>query len=63
MGIVGGLSDGADEREKGPPTFNMGRAMGSGTGLGKSGFQGTGDDDFFSSLSNGQQYSYGGFQK
>ncbi|KAL6216755.1 hypothetical protein ACLB2K_009974 [Fragaria x ananassa] len=64
VGIVGGLTDGADEREKGPPTsFNMGRAMGSGMGLGKSGYQGAGDDDFFSSLSSGQQYSYGGFQK
>ncbi|XP_062020146.1 clathrin interactor EPSIN 1 [Rosa rugosa] len=64
VGIVGGLSDGADEREKGPPTsFYMGRAMGSGTGLGRSGLQGAGDDDFFSSLSSGQQYSYGGFQK
>lgn len=61
---MGGLTDGADEREKGPPTsFNMGRAMGSGMGLGKSGYQGAGDDDFFSSLSSGQQYSYGGFQK
>ncbi|XP_050364069.1 clathrin interactor EPSIN 1 [Argentina anserina] len=63
VGIVGGLSDGADEREKGPPTFNMGRSMGSGTGLGTSGYHGAGDDDFFSSLSSGQQYSYGGFQK
>ncbi|XP_024163253.1 clathrin interactor EPSIN 1 isoform X2 [Rosa chinensis] len=64
VGIVGGLSDGADEKEKGPPTsFYMGRAMGSGTGLGRSGLQGAGDDDFFSSLGSGQQYSYGGFQK
>ncbi|KAM0968203.1 hypothetical protein ACFX2I_016539 [Malus domestica] len=69
VGIVGGLTDGTDEREKGgPPTsYYMGRAMGSGTGLGKSGFpssQGIGDDDLFSSLSGGnQQYQYGGFQK
>ncbi|KAB2619532.1 clathrin interactor EPSIN 1-like [Pyrus ussuriensis x Pyrus communis] len=67
VGIVGGLTDGTDEREKGPPTsYYMGRAMGSGTGLGKSGFpssQGIGDD-LFSSLSGGnQQYQYGGFQK
>jgi epsin len=64
VGIVGGLSDGSDEREKGPPTsFYMGRAMGSGTGLGRSGYQGAGGDDIFSSLSGGQQYPYGGFQK
>ncbi|KAK9946321.1 hypothetical protein M0R45_011790 [Rubus argutus] len=64
VGIVGGLSDGSDEREKGPPTsFYMGRAMGSGTGLGKSGYQGAAGDDIFSSLSGGQQYPYGGFQK
>ncbi|KAM2021185.1 hypothetical protein ACFX16_043236 [Malus domestica] len=67
VGIVGGLTDGTDEREKGPPTsYYMGRAMGSGTGLGKSGFpssQGIGDD-LFSSLSSGNhQYQYGGFQK
>ncbi|KAI5354266.1 hypothetical protein L3X38_007161 [Prunus dulcis] len=69
VGIVGGLTDGSDEREKGPPTsYYMGRAMGSGTGLGKSGFPsspGMGGDDIFSSLSGGggQQYQYGGFQK
>ncbi|XP_019429524.1 PREDICTED: clathrin interactor EPSIN 1-like isoform X2 [Lupinus angustifolius] len=66
VGIVGGLSDGLDEREKGtPPTFYMGRAMGSGSGLGRSGFtpsqSGTGDD-LFSSLGS-QPYQYGGFQK
>lgn len=66
VGVVGGLSDGFDEREKGPPaSYYMGRAMGSGSGLGRSGFtpsQATGGDDFFSSLS-GQQYQFGGFQK
>ncbi|KAM3710204.1 hypothetical protein ACB098_01G012600 [Castanea mollissima] len=66
VGIVGGLTDGSDEREKGPPTsFYMGRAMGSGSGLGKSGFtssQAVGDNDIFSSL-GGQQSQYGGFQK
>ena len=68
VGIVGGLSDGSDEREKGPPpSFYMGRAMGSGSGLGmgRSGFtpsQPAAGDDFFSSLSN-QQYQFGGFQK
>ncbi|CAL0323707.1 unnamed protein product [Lupinus luteus] len=66
VGIVGGLSDGLDEREKGtPPTFYMGRAMGSGSGLGRSGFTpsqpGTGDG-LFSSLGS-QPYQYGGFQK
>ncbi|CAK7353084.1 unnamed protein product [Dovyalis caffra] len=56
VGVVGDLTDGLDEREKGPPTsFYMGRAMGMGSGLSKSGFtssqsQATGGDDFFSSL-------------
>ncbi|KAK3213041.1 hypothetical protein Dsin_017747 [Dipteronia sinensis] len=54
VGIVGGLSD-TDEREKGPmPSFYMGTAMGSGSGLGRSAFtsssQTTAGDDFFSSL-------------
>lgn len=67
VGIVGGLNDASDEKEKGPPTsFYMGRAMGSGSGLGKSGFTpsqpGTGDDDLFSSLGS-QNYQFGGFQK
>ncbi|KAI6676635.1 hypothetical protein NL676_037431 [Syzygium grande] len=39
VGVVGGLSDGSDERERGPPTsFYMGRAMGTGTDLGMSSF-------------------------
>ncbi|KAF3447495.1 hypothetical protein FNV43_RR12681 [Rhamnella rubrinervis] len=67
VGIVGGLSDGMiEEKEKGPTTsYYMGRAMGAGSGLGKSGFtsQGSAGDDFFSSLSSGQPYQYGGFQK
>ncbi|KAL5185471.1 Clathrin interactor EPSIN 1 [Glycine soja] len=68
VGIVGGLSDGSDEREKGPPpSFYMGRAMGSGSGLGmgRSGFtpsQPIAGDDFFSNLGN-QQHQFGGFQK
>lgn len=68
VGVVGGLSDGLDEREKGPPaSYYMGRAMGSGSGLGRTGFtssQAPGGDefDFLSSLS-GQPYQYGGFQK
>ena len=67
VGVVGGLTDGSDEREKGPATsYYMGRAMGSGSGLGKSGFpssqQPIADEDFFSSLA-GPQYQYGGFQK
>uniref|UniRef100_A0A5B6ZVA4 Putative clathrin interactor EPSIN 1 isoform X1 n=1 Tax=Davidia involucrata TaxID=16924 RepID=A0A5B6ZVA4_DAVIN len=66
IGIVGGLSDLSDEREKGPPTsLYMGRAMGAGSGLGRSGFTSAtamGADDIFSNLSN-QQSQFGGFQK
>ncbi|KAK6249014.1 hypothetical protein QUC31_020579 [Theobroma cacao] len=66
VGIVGGLTD-VDEREKGPPTisFYMGRAMGTGSGLGKTGFastQAAAADDFFSSLGS-QQYQFGSFKK
>ncbi|OMO66917.1 hypothetical protein CCACVL1_20940 [Corchorus capsularis] len=66
VGVVGGLTD-VDERDKGPPTsFYMGRAMGTGSGLGKTGFtstqQASGDDDLFSSLGS-QQYQFGGFKK
>ncbi|XP_022997009.1 clathrin interactor EPSIN 1-like isoform X3 [Cucurbita maxima] len=62
VGVVGGLSDFSNEREKGPaPTYHMGQAMGAGSGLGRTGSQGIGDD-FFSQLS-GQQYQFGGFQK
>ncbi|KAI6673929.1 hypothetical protein NL676_001835 [Syzygium grande] len=64
VGVVGGLSDGSDEREKGPPTsFYMGRAMGRATGLVISGFtssQVTGGD-FFSSFAS--QSQYGSFKK
>ncbi|RDX76386.1 Clathrin interactor EPSIN 1, partial [Mucuna pruriens] len=68
VGIMGGLSDGSDEREKGPtpPSFHMGRAMGSGSGLGMSGFtpsQPAAGDDIFSNLGGSQQYQFGGFQK
>lgn len=63
VGIVGGLSDGADEMAKGPPpSFHMGRAMGTGSGLGRSGFtssQATVEDDLFSNLGS-QQYQFGG---
>ncbi|XP_031250297.1 clathrin interactor EPSIN 1 [Pistacia vera] len=63
IGVVGGLSDGSEEITKGPPTsFYMGRAMGTGSGLGRSGFtssQATVEDDLFSNL-GGQQYQYGG---
>ncbi|KAI9118394.1 hypothetical protein K1719_010726 [Acacia pycnantha] len=65
VGIVGGLSDGSDEKEKGPPqSYYMGRAMGSGSGLGRSGFtpsQPAGGDDLFSRL-GGQPYQFSGFQ-
>ncbi|KAK8669022.1 hypothetical protein V6N13_106463 [Hibiscus sabdariffa] len=53
VGILGGLSD-VDKREKGPPTsVYMGRAMGTGSGLGKTGFtssQATAEDDIFGSF-------------
>lgn len=75
VGIVGGLTDGSEENDKGPPTsFYMGRAMGSGTGLGKSvGFtsasasasassSATDLDDFFSNVGS-QQHQFGSFQK
>ena len=66
IGIVGGLTDGSEEKEKGPlPSFSMGRAMGSGSGLGISGFSSStsmDSDDFFSSLSK-PQYQSSGFQK
>ncbi|KAE8656595.1 Clathrin interactor EPSIN 1 [Hibiscus syriacus] len=66
VGIVGGLND-VDEREKGPPTsFYMGRAMGSGSGLGKTGFSSTtvpaGEDDLFSNLGSHQQYQFRSFK-
>ncbi|KAL3844219.1 hypothetical protein ACJIZ3_001622 [Penstemon smallii] len=69
VGIVGGLTDGSEEKDKGPlPSFYMGKAMGMGSGLGKSGgFTSTmaNDDDFFSSLSttSSQQNQFGSFQK
>jgi epsin len=66
VGIVGGLSDGSDEKEKGPPTsYYMGTAMGAGSGLGRSGFsssQPMPGNDIFSNL-GGEKYQYGGFQK
>lgn len=71
IGVVGGLTDGSDGKEKGPSTsYFMGRAMGigSGSGLGRTSSsesapsQAMAGDDFFSSL-NGTQYQYGGFQK
>lgn len=67
IGIVGGLSDGSEEKDKGPlpSSFYMGSSMGVGSGAGKStsGFTSTStNDDFFSSLS-GSQYQFGSFQK
>ncbi|KAL0372160.1 UNVERIFIED_CONTAM: Clathrin interactor EPSIN 1 [Sesamum calycinum] len=64
VGIVGGLTDGSEEKDKGPlPPFYMGQAMGVGSGIRKSGFTSTSKgDDFFSSLGS-QQYQFGGFQK
>lgn len=73
LGVVGDLSGGQEEKEKGPPaSFYMGRAMGTGSGLGRSGIsstqatqsQTTVGDDFFSSLgTGGQQYQFGNFRK
>ncbi|PPS02278.1 hypothetical protein GOBAR_AA18375 [Gossypium barbadense] len=51
VGILGELSD-VDKRDKGPPiSLHMGRAMGTGSGLGKTGFtSATAEDDIFSSF-------------
>ncbi|KAL9230365.1 hypothetical protein vseg_005727 [Gypsophila vaccaria] len=65
IGIIGGLSDGSDEKQKGPSTFSyMGTSMGLGSGFGTSNFtQATpAEDDFFSSFTS-SQHQYGGFQK
>ncbi|XP_057959640.1 clathrin interactor EPSIN 1 isoform X2 [Malania oleifera] len=71
VGVVGGLSDGSDEREKVPATMFMGRAMGAGSGLagslsgpGRSAFPSTatGGDDIFSNFSS-QQNSFSGLKK
>jgi epsin len=70
VGVMGGLSDGFEEKEKGRPTSHyMGQAMGTGSGLGRSGSgftssQGTDMDDFFSSRSSSSHQSqFGNFQK
>lgn len=66
VGIVGGLTDPSDEKDKGAlPSFYMGRPMGSGPMMGKSGFTPSStstNDNFFSSLSS-QQNQFGSFQK
>ncbi|XP_040998725.1 clathrin interactor EPSIN 1-like isoform X2 [Juglans microcarpa x Juglans regia] len=67
VGVVGGLSEGLGEREKRPLTsYYTGRAMGAGSGLGRSGFSSSpsiGGNEFFSDF-GGQQHQYGGgFQK
>lgn len=67
IGIVGGLTDGSESKEKGPmPLFNMGIAMGVGSGASKSNATTASppliDDDFFSSLSS-EQHHVGSFQK
>lgn len=61
VGVVGGLTE-SDEIAKATPPYHMGRAMGSGSGLGISGFTSAGGDDFFTSPT-GQDYQFGGFQK
>lgn len=55
IGIVGGLSDGSDEKEKVlPSSAYMGRSMGIGSGLG-----GTGAGANFT---NPSQYQFGSFK-
>lgn len=68
IGIVGGLTDGSDEKEKGPipSTYYKGQAMGMGSGLGRTGVAAStsmGVDDFFTSLGSQQEYQFGSFQK
>lgn len=62
VGVVGGLTESDEIAKATPPSYHMGRAMGSGSGLGISGFTSTGGDDFFTSPT-GQDYQFGGFQK
>ncbi|KAJ9537194.1 hypothetical protein OSB04_029927 [Centaurea solstitialis] len=73
VGIVGGLSVGAEEKDKGlPNSLYMGRAMGTGSGIGKSmsytttpSTTATDMEDFFSSLSSGGGHNnqFGSFQR
>lgn len=72
VGIVGGLSDATEEKDKRPlPSMYMGgAAMGMGMGMGSGASKPGGytsslplDDDFFSSLGTGSQHQYGSFQK
>ncbi|KAI3682215.1 hypothetical protein L2E82_50078 [Cichorium intybus] len=70
VGIVGGLSAGPEEKDKGlPSSLYMGQAMGTGSGLSKSTSafttsSSTDIDDFFSSLSSTtHQNQFGSFQK
>ncbi|KAL1834606.1 clathrin interactor EPSIN 1 [Daucus carota subsp. sativus] len=62
VGVVGGLTETDDNAKATQPSYHMGRAMGSGSGLGISGFTSPSGDDFFSSSSS-QDYQFGGFQK
>lgn len=65
VGIVGGLSDPFDDRDKGSSTsFYMGGTIGSGSAFGKPGYNSaaSGADDFFSIMSS-QQYQFGGYKK
>ena len=59
---MGGLTETDDNAKATQPSYHMGRAMGSGSGLGISGFTSPSGDDFFSSSSS-QDYQFGGFQK
>ncbi|GAV56971.1 ENTH domain-containing protein [Cephalotus follicularis] len=66
VGVVGGLSDGSDEREKGPTTsLHLGRAINSGYGLGRSGVtssQAMSGDDFLLNLSS-EDNQFGNWKK
>ncbi|GAB2270113.1 hypothetical protein Dimus_005022 [Dionaea muscipula] len=66
VGVVGGLTDGSGEKQKGvQATYYMGRAMGSGSAgvrTGPPSSTSTATDDIFSNFSS-QQYQFGGFQK
>ncbi|XP_074286973.1 clathrin interactor EPSIN 1-like [Silene latifolia] len=65
IGIVGSLSDGTDDNQKGPSTsYYMGTSMNMGSGYGTTSFNPTtpASDDFFSSYTS-SQHQFGGFQK
>ncbi|XP_068648700.1 clathrin interactor EPSIN 1-like [Aristolochia californica] len=66
IGIVGGLSDGSEEKDKGlPASAYMGRAMGIGSAMGRSGFPSTTTatgNGGSASFSSPGQYQFGSFK-